>query len=163
MEVTIFKVGDLAVYPTQGVGVIEAIESREMGGGNQDFYILRIVDGDMKIMVPVANADSVGMRSPIPKKKVSSVYGLLEERVDLGKIASWSRRQREYSEKIKSGDLFEVAEVLRELYQIKEDKELSYGEKKFLEQARRLVVKEVAMVEGAQEDKVVARLEGIFH
>jgi len=163
MEASSFKVGDLAVYPTQGVGVIEAIESREMGGASQDFYILRIVDGDMKIMVPVSNADVVGMRSPIPKKKVSSVYGLLEERVDLGKIASWSRRQREYSEKIKSGDLFEVAEVLRELYQIKEDKELSYGEKKFLEQARRLVVKEVAMVEGAQEEKVVARLEGIFH
>ena len=80
-----------------------------------------------------------------------------------GKIASWSRRQREYSEKIKSGDLFEVAEVLRELYQIKEDKELSYGEKKFLEQARRLVVKEVAMVEGGKEEQVVARLEGIFH
>ena len=163
MEASVFKVGDLAVYPTQGVGVIEAIESREMGGDSQDFYILRIVDGDMKIMVPVTNASSVGMRSPIPKKKVSSVYGLLEERVDLGKIASWSRRQREYSEKIKSGDLFEVAEVLRELYQIKEDKELSYGEKKFLEQARRLVVKEVAMVEGALEEKVVARLEGIFH
>jgi len=163
MEASSFKVGDLAVYPTQGVGVIEAIESRDMGGASQDFYILRIVDGDMKIMVPVANADVVGMRSPIPKKKISSVYGLLEERVDLGKIASWSRRQREYSEKIKSGDLFEVAEVLRELYQIKEDKELSYGEKKFLEQARRLVVKEVAMVEGAQEEKVVARLEGIFH
>ena len=163
MEAAIFKVGDLAVYPTQGVGIIEAIESRDMGGASQDFYILRIVDGDMKIMVPVANATIVGMRSPISKKKVPSVYGLLEERRDLGKIASWSRRQREYSEKIKSGDLFEVAEVLRELYQIKEDKELSYGEKKFLEQARRLVVKEVAMVEGAQEDKVVARLEGIFH
>ena len=163
MQVSIFKVGDLAVYPTQGVGVIEAIESRDVGGANQDFYILRIVDGDMKIMVPVTNADMVGMRTPISKKKVSSVYGLLEERVDLGKIASWSRRQREYSEKIKSGDLFEVAEVLRELYQIKEDKELSYGEKKFLEQARRLVVKEVAMVEGAKEEKVVARLEDIFH
>ena len=163
MEASIFKVGDLAVYPTQGVGVIEAIESRDVGGANQDFYILRIVDGDMKIMVPVTNAAMVGMRTPIPKKKVSSVYGLLEERVDLGKIASWSRRQREYSEKIKSGDLFEVAEVLRELYQIKEDKELSYGEKKFLEQARRLVVKEVAMVEGANEEKVVARLEDIFH
>ncbi len=163
MKATGFKVGDLAVYPTQGVGIIEAIESREMGGSSQDFYILRIVDGDMKIMVPVTNANSVGMRSPISRKKISSVYGLLEERVDLGKIASWSRRQREYSEKIKSGDLFEVAEVLRELYQIKEDKELSYGEKKFLEQARRLVVKEVAMVEGAQEELVVARLEGIFH
>lgn len=163
MEASTFKVGDLAVYPTQGVGVIEAIESRDVGGGKQDFYILRIVDGDMKIMVPITNAATVGMRSPILKKEVSSVYGLLEERKDLGKIASWSRRQREYSEKIKSGDLFEVAEVLRELYQIKEDKELSYGEKKFLEQARRLVVKEVAMVEGGEEEQVVARLEGIFH
>lgn len=158
-----FKVGDMAVYPTQGVGVIEAIEAREVAGSRQDFYVLRIVDGDMKIMIPVSNVKSVGMRTPIPRDRVSSVYDVLEQQQVLGKVASWSRRQREYTEKIRSGDLLEVAEVLRELYLLKEGKELSYGEKKFLEQARRLLVKEVAAVEGAHEDKVVARVEGIFH
>ena len=158
-----FKVGDMAVYPTQGVGVIEAIEAREVAGSRQDFYILRIVDGDMKIMVPVTNATLVGMRTPIAKDRVASVYDVLEKQKKLGKIASWSRRQREYTEKIKTGDLLAVAEVLRELYLLKGDKELSYGEKKFLEQARRLLVKEVAAVEGANEEKIVARVEGIFH
>ncbi len=158
-----FKIGDMAVYPAQGVGVIEAIEAKDVGGGRQDFYILRIFDGDMKIMVPTANVKLVGLRSPIEKEKVSTVYGILEEPKGLDKVASWSRRQREYTEKIRSGNLYEVARVLRELYLLKGGKELSYGEKKFLEQARKLLVKEVALVEGAKEEKVVARLEGIFH
>lgn len=158
-----FKVGDMAVYPTQGVGVIEAIEAREFSGEKQEFYVLRIVDSDMTIMIPVANVEQVGMRCLIGKERVDSVYDILEERQDGGQsVASWSRRQREYNEKIKSGDLFEVAEVLRELYQIKENKELSYGEKKVLDLARKLLVKEIALAEGTAEDKVVERVENIF-
>jgi CarD family transcriptional regulator len=159
---TMFKIGDMAVYPTQGVGVIEAIEAREYSGENQEFYVLRIVDSDMTIMIPVTNAGIVGMRSLISKERVSSVYDILEEKQKSQTVASWSRRQREYNEKIKSGDLFEVAQVLRELYLIKEDKELSYGEKKVLELARKLLVKEIALAEGADEDQVVERVESIF-
>lgn len=158
-----YKIGDMAVYPTQGVGVIEAIEAKEFAGEKHEFYILRIVDSDMTIMVPVGNVLQVGMRSLIDKERVDAVYGILEEKQESGQaVASWSRRQREYNEKIKSGDLFEVAEVLRELYLIKEGKELSYGEKKVLEQARKLLVKEVALVEGAEEDRVVEKVESIF-
>jgi CarD family transcriptional regulator len=157
-----FKVGDKAVYPAQGVGVIEAIESREYSGMKQEFYVLRIVDSDMTIMIPVTNADHVGMRCLIGKDRVSSVYDILEEKQDDAPMASWSRRQREYNEKIKSGDLFEVAEVLRELYLIREDKELSYGEKKVLELARKLLVKELALAEGACEESVAERVENIF-
>jgi CarD family transcriptional regulator len=158
-----FKIGEMAVYPTQGVGKIEAIESKEFSGERHDFYVLRIVDSDMTIMVPVGNASHVGLRNLIHKDSVSSVYDLLEEKdTGCGLVASWSRRQREYNEKIRSGDLFEVASVLRELYQIKGNKELSYGEKKVLELARKLLVKELALADGADEGEVIERVESIF-
>ncbi len=158
-----FKVGDLAVYPTQGVGVIEDIEIREYSGQSQKFYILRIVDSDMKIMVPVGNAVHVGLRRLIDQKRITGIFDALAEPSGKGKIASWSRRQREYNDKLKTGDLLEVAEVLRDLYQISSAKELSYGEKKVLEQARKLLITEVALAEGAKEDQVTQRLEKIFH
>ena len=161
-EKPMFKIGDKAVYPAQGVGVIEAIEAREFAGENLDFYILRIVDSDMKIMVPVSNVEQVGLRKLIAKDRVDSIYTVLEEKATGQALASWSRRQREYNDKIRSGDLFEVAQVLRELYQIREGKELSYGEKKVLELARKLLVKEVALAQGDTEDLVVARVERIF-
>jgi len=158
-----FKIGDRAVYPTQGIGVIESIESKDFGGIKTEFYILRIVDNDMTIMVPISNASHIGMRCPIDKKRVSSIFDVLGQRPKVvGAIASWSRRQREYNDKLKTGDLFEVAEVLRELYCIRDGKELSYGEKKVLELARRLVVKEVALAEGADETAVTERIENLF-
>jgi CarD family transcriptional regulator len=158
-----FKIGDKAVYPTQGVGIIEAIEAREFSGARCEFYVLRIVDSDMTIMVPVTNARQVGLRCLIDKQAVASVYDILEEKREAGQaFGSWSRRQREYNEKIKSGDLCEVAEVLRDLYQIRVGKELSYGEKKVLELARKLLVKEIALAEGAREEQVVERVERIF-
>jgi len=159
----LFKIGDMAVYPTQGVGVIENIETREYSGLSQKFYILRIVDSDMKIMVPVGNAGNVGLRKLIDQKRITGIFNTLAEPRDCGKIASWSRRQREYNDKLKTGDLFEVASVLRDLYQISSAKELSYGEKKVLEQARKLLITEVALAEGAGEDQVTLRLEKIFH
>ncbi|MDW7644736.1 MAG: CarD family transcriptional regulator [Desulfuromonadales bacterium] len=158
-----FKVGDKAVYPAQGVGVIEAIEAKEFAGQKHEFYVLRIVDSDMLIMVPVSNAGNVGLRGLIGKDQIPSLYDVLgDKQTDASGGVSWSRRQREYNEKIKSGDLFEVAEVLRELYLIKEGKELSYGEKKVLELARKLLVKEIALAEGAEENLVVERLENCF-
>ncbi len=158
-----FKIGDMAVYPTQGVGVIEDIEIREYSGQTLKYYILRLVDSDMRIMVPVGNATSVGMRQLIDQQRITGIFDALAERTENGKIASWSRRQREYNDKLKTGNLLEVAEVLRDLYQIKTAKELSYGEKKVLEQARKLLVTEVALAQGAKEDQVMQRLENIFH
>ncbi len=156
-----FKVGDQAVYPAQGVGIVEAIETRQFCGQTHDYYILRILDSDMTIMVPVANAGQVGLRRLISKDKVSSVYSLLDEkRSGSMTLSSWSRRQREYNEKIKTGNLIEVAGVLRELFLIRQSKELSYGEKKVLDLARRLLVKELALAEGVAEEAVSLRLEG---
>ena len=103
------------------------------------------------------------MRSLVDKDNVQQVYDILQNTDALvGTLSSWSRRQREYTEKIKSGNLLEVAAVLRELYLIAVNKELSYGEKKVLELARRLVVKEVAFAEGVEEDQICSRVEGVF-
>jgi len=155
-----FKVGDCAYYPAQGVGVVESIETREFSGQKHNFYILRIIDNDMTIMVPVHNASQVGLRTLISKEKVATIYDVLGEKQQAAQaMASWSRRQREYNEKIKTGNPLEVAEVLRELYLIREDKELSYGEKKVLDLARRLLVKELALAEGVGEETVTRRLE----
>jgi CarD family transcriptional regulator len=159
-----FKVGDQAVYPAQGVGIVEAIETRKLCGETHDYYILRIIDNDMTIMVPVANAGQVGLRRLISRENVPSVYSLLgEKRVGQLAISSWSRRQREYHEKIKTNNPLEVAHVLRELYLIRESKELSYGEKKVLELARRLLVKELALAEGVTEATVCSRLETMIN
>ena len=114
-------------------------------------------------MIPVGNVSNVGMRRLIDQKHITNIFDALAEPNDPGKIASWSRRQREYNDKLKTGDLLEVAGVLRDLYQISAGKELSYGEKKVLEQARKLLVTEVALAEGEKEDMVTKRLENIFH
>lgn len=158
-----YKIGDMAVYPAQGVGIIEAIESREFGGEAHDFYILRIVDSETTIMVPVHNARTVGLRDLIHSERIPAIFSLLgEPLLNRPPLPSWSRRQREYQDKIKTGDIFGVAEVLRELYVIRVGKELSYGEKKVMELARRLLVKEIALSEGLAEALVVARVEGVF-
>lgn len=160
----LFNVGDKAVYPAQGVGIIEAIESREFSGERHDFYVLRICDSDMTIMVPTANVSNVGMRTLVDKAHVYKVYDILQDSdVVVSNLSSWSRRQRDYSEKIKTGDLLAVAGVLRELYMIGAGKELSYGEKKVMELARRLVVKEVAFAEGVEEAQVSRRVDKVFH
>jgi CarD family transcriptional regulator len=157
-----FKIGDRAVYPAQGVGVVESIEAREFSGQKHEFYILRIIDNDMTIMVPVDNASNVGLRNLISKDKVETIYDVMgEKQAGAMAIASWSRRQREYNDKIKTNNPVEVAEVLRELFLIKEEKELSYGEKKVLELARRLLVKELALAEGIGEEAVSERLENM--
>jgi len=154
-----FKVGDMAVYPAQGVGKIEAIEERDLAGEHHKFYVLRLIDGDMTIMIPVNNADGVGLRTLIDPQRIPELMHALEDRQELSALASWSRRQREYNDKLKTGCLFEVVEVLRELYTIRENKDLSYGEKKVLELAQKLLVTEISLVEGARADEIFERLE----
>ena len=158
-----FKIGDKAVYPAQGVVEVKAIEAKEFYGEKKEFYILRIIDTDMTIMLPTTNVDTVGMRCLIDQDHVARVYGILrEEKRANGSLPSWSRRQKIYQDKIKSGDLCEVAQVLRELYFIKEGKDLSYGEKKYLEHARRLVIQELAYAKGASEKQISDEVEKIF-
>ncbi|MBN1883198.1 MAG: CarD family transcriptional regulator [Deltaproteobacteria bacterium] len=157
-----FKVGDLAVYPAHGVGVIESIEEKEISGTCQLFYTMRIMDNGMTIMIPSCNIKSVGLRQIIPKQKVKEVYGILKDKEVEIDQQTWNRRYREYMEKIKTGSVFEIAEVLRDLYILKQEKELSFGERKLLDMATNLLVKELALAEGTEEDNVRSDLGTIF-
>ena len=118
-----FVTGDMAVYPAHGVGVIEAIESKTIGGVDQSFYVMRILDNDMTIMIPTATSENVGLRAIIADKEVDKVLQILKERDIKISSQTWNRRYRDYMDKIKTGSVFEVAEVLRDLYLLSDDKE----------------------------------------
>ena len=158
-----FKVGELAVYPAHGVGVIESIEEKEISGTCQLFYTMRIVDNGMTIMIPSCNIKSVGLRQIISKKKVKEVYDILKDRDIEIDNQTWNRRYREYMEKIKTGSVFEIAAVLRDLFILKNEKDLSFGERKLLDTAMNLLVKELAIAEGTNEDKVRTDFDVIFN
>ncbi|MBN92773.1 MAG: CarD family transcriptional regulator [Deltaproteobacteria bacterium] len=157
-----FKVGDMAVYPGHGVGVVEGVETREFGGTSQKFYVLKILENGMTVMVPTANADAIGMRDVIEAKEVDEIYEVLAQRdVELDK-QTWNRRYREYMAKIKTGSPFEVARVLRDLYILKGDKNLSFGERKMFDTAKGLLLKELAVAKKQDESVIEKRIGEIF-
>jgi len=157
-----FNVDDQAVYPAHGVGVIRGIESREIAGKRQTFYILKVLDTGMTIMVPTDNARTIGMREVIGKSEVEGVYDVLRERNVRIENQTWNRRYRDYMGKIKTGSLQEIAKVLRDLSLLKYEKPLSFGERKMLDTARNLLVKELAVSLEVSEEAVENELLGIF-
>jgi CarD family transcriptional regulator len=150
------------VYPAHGVGVIEKIESQEISGFCQDFYVMRILDNDMKIMIPTKNVNNVGLREIIGKREVPKLYNILKKRDVVVDNQTWNRRYREYMEKIKTGSVYEVAEVYRDLLMLKTEKELSFGERKMLDTARSLLVKEISLAKKVAEKQVEKDLDKIF-
>lgn len=157
-----YKVGDLAVYPAHGVGVIEKIEPQEISGCWQDFYVMRILDNNMIIMIPTGNVNTVGLRDIIPQTEVPRLYSILKKRDVTIDNQTWNRRYREYMDKIKTGSVFEVAEVYRDLLILKLDKDLSFGERKMLDTARNLLVKEISLSQNIREKQVEKDLDRIF-
>ncbi|WP_028582938.1 CarD family transcriptional regulator [Desulfogranum mediterraneum] len=157
-----FSEGDMAVYPAHGVGLIEAIETQTIGGIDQSFYVMKILDNDMTIMIPTATSDNVGLRAIISSEEVKQVLGILKERDIKINAQTWNRRYRDYMEKIKTGSVFEVAVVLRDLFLLKEDKDLSYGERKMLDTAKSLLVKELSLAKQIEEDAVEKQIEMLF-
>jgi CarD family transcriptional regulator len=157
-----FKIGDLAVYPAQGVGRIEAIETREISGQEQDFYIMKILENNMIIMIPVNNVQSVGLRDIIDDEEVAKVYEIMKKRDIPADNQTWNRRYREYMEKIKTGSVYEVAEVLRDLYLLKVDKDLSFGERKMLDTAQSLLLKELSIAKKTDESAIMSDIKDIF-
>lgn len=157
-----FKPGDKAVYPAHGVGEVKAIETREISGNKQTFYILKILENGMTIMVPTQNVKSVGLREIISEDQVDEVYSILQERDITVDNQTWNRRYREYMDKIKSGSVYEIAEVMRDLSMLKFEKELSFGERKMLDTARSLLVKELAIAQGISEEDVFKEIQKIF-
>ena len=154
-----FHVGDKAVYPAQGVAEVVGIDQKEISGKIQKFYVLRVLDSDMRILVPVDKAEQVGLREVVQEEQIKEVYDILKEKVLHIDKQTWNRRYRGFMEKIKTGSLFDVAEVYRDLYRLKSSKVLSFGERKMLDNAKQLIVKELAVAKKWAEDKVEAELE----
>ena len=140
-----FKVGEKVVYPNHGIGIIEEISTRQLGTESNEFYMLRLVATDSVVMVPVANADEVGLRSPIKSKECERLLKLLAENF-ASPPADWKDRYKEFLEKMRTGDIFTVAEVLKTLTYLSMRKPLSFREKRMLERARFLIISEIAMV-----------------
>lgn len=157
-----FKVGDLAVYPAQGVGIIEKIESREVMGRTEKFYVMKIMGNGMRIMIPTGSAKTVGLRDVILEKEIPKVYEILREKDVTIDKQTWNKRYREYLEKIKTGSVYEVAKVLRDLFILKGDKTLSFGERKMMDTAKNLLVKEISVATKSAETKIEEDLRVIF-
>lgn len=157
-----FTEGDMAVYPAHGVGVIKAIETQQVAGIDQKFYVLEILGNSMRIMIPTSSSENVGLRSIVNKKEALEVLNILRDRAVEIDSQTWNRRYREYMEKIKTGSIFEVAAVLRDLFLLSVDKDLSYGERKMLDTAKGLLVKELSIAQDVEEDKISQKIENIF-
>ena len=160
---TTFKVGDKAVYPGQGVGEVLGIEHKEVAGQRQSFYVLGILENSMKIMIPINKVGSVGLREIIDDATVKKVYSILRQKDVSVDATTWNRRYREYMEKIKTGSVFEIAEVLRDLYLLKGDKDLSFGERKMLDTARSLLIKELSLAKNCDEEQIENDFKSIFN
>ena len=162
-KIRTFQVGDLAVYPAHGVGEIIAIESRVINGEKHDFYIMKVVENGMTIMIPTNNVESVGLRDVIPKKEIPKVYAVMQSKKEANtENQTWNRRYREYMDKIKTGSLYDVAEVFRDLFLLKLTKDLSFGERKLYDTAQILLVKELSTAKKADEEAVLTEIESLF-
>ena len=159
---TEFSSGDMAVYPSHGVGKIETIKVQSVGGVDQSFYVLKILENGMTIMIPTATSKNVGLRPIISKNEARKVVAILKQRDVKMNSQTWNRRYRDYMEKIKTGSLYEVAVVLRDLLLLKEDKDLSYGERKMMDTAKNLLIRELSLARQIDAAKVEQQIAGFF-
>lgn len=157
-----FNVGDMAVYPAQGVTEILGIETLEISGITNQFYVLRCLDSEKKIRVPVANVAQVGLRGIVDKGEIEEVLAMLRATDIAIEEPNWNRRYRRYVEKIQTGSLRDVAQVLRDLHLTRTDKQLSYGERRVYEMAMQLLVQELAVAQALAEDEVTAQVEQLL-
>lgn len=156
-----YKIGDKVVYPMHGAGIIESIEEKEILGEKRQYYILKLPVGDMKVMIPINNCREVGLREVIDRDGVKRVMGILKEQ-GTGMSANWNRRYRANLEKIKSGDIYEVAEVVRNLINREKEKGLSSGERKMLENARQILISELVLATELEEDRAQSLIDSAF-
>lgn len=153
-----FKVGDKVVYPHHGAAVIEKTEVMESFGEEKEFFVLRMTHGELTLKVPSDRAEEIGMRFPISDEDVEDVFEVLAKK-DVREPTNWSRRFKNHQEKLKSGDVYQVAEVVRNLALREADKGLSAGEKSMFVKARQVLVSELAFALDIEEEEALARLE----
>lgn len=142
--VLLFRVGDKVVYPMHGAGVIEAIEEREVLGNRQTYYVMKLPIGEMQVMVPTESEKGSILRTVANEQDLQEVFNVLRA-AKTGMNANWNRRYRANLEKIKSGNIFEVAEVVRNLARRDKEKGLSTGESKMLDSARQILLSEIIL------------------
>jgi CarD family transcriptional regulator len=159
------KVGENGVYPAHGVVEVVGIENKEICGTEKKFYILKVIDNEVTVMVPIDNAVTVGLRPIVSKKKIPNIYSILgnkqQDYINNDGL-SWNKRYRVYADKLKSGDIFEVASVLREIKLLQNGKELSFGEKRIMDSALSLLIKEISISKNQQENKVESEIRKIL-
>ena len=147
-----FNIGDKIVYPMHGAGTIDSIEEKDILGEKQSYYILRM-PGEVKVMVPIAKAEEVGVRSIIDKSSADKVFSVLEQdETEMNK--NWNKRYRDNMDKLKSGDIYEIADVVRNLSFKQKEKGLSTGEKKMLNNAKQILVSELVLAESSNTDEM---------
>ncbi len=159
---TEFAVGDKAVYPSQGVAEVLGTEHKEIFGTIQRFYVLRVLESDNRILVPIDKSDQVGLRRVAGKEEIGEVMQILREKEVQLDRQTWNRRYRGFMEKIRSGSLFEVAEVFRDLYRLKVLKPLSFGERRMLDTARGLIVQELSVAQAQDEANIEQQLDRLL-
>ena len=159
-----FSPEQLVVYPAQGVGVVERVESQEIGGCKSDFYIVRILGNNITLMVPVKNAVNVGLRTLSSQDQCACIFESLKDRSSFTGYTgqNWNRRYREYSERLQTGTLDGASHVLKELLLISGEKDLSFGERRLLEQAMHLVTMELSCVLGGKQEEIKIQIEELF-
>ncbi len=159
-----FEIGELVVYPAQGVGKVEDVQGKEMGGLMTQFYKIRILSNNGILLIPVDNAANVGLRRVCAPEYGGQIFEYLRDWSDFKGYAgqNWNRRYREYSDKLKTGDLADVAYVLKELMLISQDKDLSFGEGRLMEQAMGLITMELAYTLDREQNAIRREIEEIF-
>lgn len=155
-----FNIGDYAVCPGHGVGQIVDIEEREVGGDKLYFYIIKVIANGMTVMVPT-NSET-GIRGLVDETQIDEVYELLNNHDVTVDNSTWNRRYRDYMAKVKTGSLLEIADVLRSLFLLKNQKNLSFGEKKMLDQCKDLIVQEISITNGMEKQNISSQIEGCF-
>jgi CarD family transcriptional regulator len=154
-----FKVGDMAVHPNHGVGEVVQVEERDLGGRKTSCYVIKIPETGLKVMVPTEAAARVGLRPVMKKKEALKILDILKAPEVAVDLQPWNRRFRAYTEMLKSGLPSEIAKVLRDMYRLKFDKDLSFGERRLLDQARSLLIQELALAKKVPP----AAMEGEIH
>jgi CarD family transcriptional regulator len=157
-----FSVGDKVVYPHHGAAVIEGLEEKELFGERREYYILKLAYGELTLMVPTDATDEVGLREVTPEKEVPKVIRALKKQEPITNTTNWSRRFKANVEKLKSGDIYQVADVVRTLHQRDKEKGLSAGEKRMLNKARQILVSELTFAKNCGEEEAEQLLDEVL-
>lgn len=156
-----YNIGDKIVYPMHGAGIIEAIEEKEILGEKQKYYIMRMPIGDMKVMIPISNIDNIGIREVIDQKEAEGIIQIFKT----GKTnmsSNWNKRYRENMEKIKSGSIYEVADVVKNLMYRDKEKGLSTGERKMLNNAKQILISELVLAKNTKQEVIEEIINKLF-